>query len=88
MLFGAAVWLWLPDSPLTAHFLTTEERAQAILRIKSNHSGIEQKHFKKAHDEETSKVPAWNVEQEYTAPTLLLALHSEDEHRVAVSLTI
>lgn len=28
-------------------FLTYEERAQAILRIKENHSGIEQKTFKR-----------------------------------------
>ena len=47
VIFGALVWLLFPDSPLTAHFLTPEERAQAILRIKSNHSGIEQKRFKK-----------------------------------------
>ena len=32
---------------MTAHFLTPQERAQSILRIKDNHSGIEQKHFKK-----------------------------------------
>lgn len=47
VLFGIAVWVWLPDNPLSASFLTLEERAQAVLRIKSNHSGIEQKHFKK-----------------------------------------
>jgi hypothetical protein len=57
VLFGIAVWLWLPDSPLTAHFLTIEERAQAIFRIKSNHSGIEQKHFKKAQFIEALKDP-------------------------------
>jgi hypothetical protein len=57
VLFGVAVWLWLPDSPLTAHFLTVEERAQAVLRIKSNHSGIEQKHFKKAQFIEALKDP-------------------------------
>ncbi|KAF2104450.1 allantoate permease [Rhizodiscina lignyota] len=47
LLFGIAVWLCLPDSPLTAHFLTLEQRAQAVHRIKSNHSGIEQKRFKR-----------------------------------------
>lgn len=47
VLFGLAVWLFFPDNPLRASFLTPEERAQAILRIKDNHSGIEQKHFKK-----------------------------------------
>ncbi|KAJ5924588.1 hypothetical protein N7466_008775 [Penicillium verhagenii] len=47
IIFGALVWLLFPDSPLHANFLTYEERAQAILRIKNNHSGIEQKTFKK-----------------------------------------
>ncbi|KAH7137915.1 allantoate permease [Dendryphion nanum] len=47
VLFGAAVWFFFPDSPLTASFLTMEERAQAVLRISSNHSGIEQKRFKR-----------------------------------------
>lgn len=47
VIFGGFVWLFFPDSPLTAKFLTYEERAQAILRIKENHSGIEQKVFKR-----------------------------------------
>lgn len=47
VLFGIAVWFFFPDNPLNAKFLTPEERAQAILRIKENHSGIEQKRFKK-----------------------------------------
>ncbi|KAF2801304.1 MFS general substrate transporter [Mytilinidion resinicola] len=47
VIFGISVWFFFPDSPLTARFLTLEERAQAILRIQSNHSGIEQKHFKR-----------------------------------------
>jgi len=47
IIYGIAVYLLFPDSPLHASFLTYEERAQAILRIKENHSGIEQKHFKK-----------------------------------------
>lgn len=47
IIFGVVVWLFFPDSPIHASFLTHEERAQAILRIKENHSGIEQKTFKK-----------------------------------------
>ncbi|KAI9935116.1 hypothetical protein ASPWEDRAFT_54123 [Aspergillus wentii DTO 134E9] len=47
VLLGVAVFLFFPDSPVNASFLTPRERAQAILRIKDNHSGIEQKHFKK-----------------------------------------
>ncbi|USW56706.1 Putative major facilitator superfamily, MFS transporter superfamily [Septoria linicola] len=48
VLFGTAVGLWLPNSPLDAHFLSLEEKAQAVLRIKQNHSGIEQKRFKRS----------------------------------------
>lgn len=47
MVLATAIFFFFPDSPITAHFLTPLERGQAILRIKSNHSGIEQKRFKK-----------------------------------------
>jgi hypothetical protein len=47
IVYGVAVWFFFPDSPLHANFLTPEERAQAILRIKENHSGIENKRFKR-----------------------------------------
>ncbi|KAF5859144.1 hypothetical protein ETB97_003236 [Aspergillus alliaceus] len=57
VVFGAAVWLLFPDNPLRAGFLTPEERAQAILRIKKNHSGIEQKYFKKYQFIEALKDP-------------------------------
>ncbi|KAJ6458931.1 MFS general substrate transporter [Mycena vitilis] len=39
-------WLFFPDSPTTAWFLTPEERAIAVLRIKVNQTGVENKHFK------------------------------------------
>lgn len=48
MLYGIFVWFYFPDNPANARFLTKEQRAQSILRIASNHSGIEQKRFKKA----------------------------------------
>ncbi|SPO06348.1 probable permease of the major facilitator superfamily [Cephalotrichum gorgonifer] len=57
VLFGAAVLFFFPDSPITAHFLTKEERAQAVLRIASNHSGIEQKRFKRSQFIEALKDP-------------------------------
>ncbi|KAG0146871.1 hypothetical protein CROQUDRAFT_700947 [Cronartium quercuum f. sp. fusiforme G11] len=38
--------LFFPDSPATAWFLTPEERVKAILRIKVNQTGVENKHFK------------------------------------------
>jgi MFS transporter, ACS family, allantoate permease len=36
-----------PDSPTNAWFLTKEERALAVSRIKNNQAGVENKHFKK-----------------------------------------
>lgn len=51
------VWLLFPDSPISAHFLTKEERAQAVLRIASNHSGIEQKRFKRSQFIEAMRDP-------------------------------
>ncbi|KAL1638683.1 hypothetical protein SLS58_008715 [Diplodia intermedia] len=47
ILYGALVSTLFPSSPLTAHFLTPTQRAQSVLRIRSNHSGIEQKRFKR-----------------------------------------
>ncbi|KAK6983842.1 major facilitator superfamily domain-containing protein [Favolaschia claudopus] len=40
-------WCFFPDSPTTAWFLTPEERVKAVLRIKVNQTGVENKHFKK-----------------------------------------
>ncbi|KAJ7121937.1 major facilitator superfamily domain-containing protein [Mycena filopes] len=40
-------WFLFPDSPTTAYFLTPHERAVAVLRIKVNQTGLENKHFKK-----------------------------------------
>ncbi|KAJ2980571.1 hypothetical protein NQ176_g2558 [Zarea fungicola] len=57
IIFGVFVYFMLPDSPLYAHFLTPEERAQAVLRIKGNHSGIEQKRFKREQFIEAIKDP-------------------------------
>ncbi|OSC99141.1 MFS general substrate transporter [Trametes coccinea BRFM310] len=44
---GAAVLLWMPDSPASAHFLTTEERIAAIERIRDGQCGTENKRLKK-----------------------------------------
>ncbi|KAF7375381.1 MFS general substrate transporter [Mycena sanguinolenta] len=40
-------WFLFPDSPTTAWFLTPQERTLAIVRIKVNQTGVENKHFKK-----------------------------------------
>ncbi|KAF8214279.1 MFS general substrate transporter [Mycena galopus ATCC 62051] len=49
MTFVIAVCFWFlfPDSPTTAWFLTPEERVMAVLRIKKNQTGVENKQFKK-----------------------------------------
>lgn len=57
MLYGVLVWLFFPDNTASAHFLTKQERAQSILRIASNHSGIEQKRFKKTQFIEALRDP-------------------------------
>ncbi|KAI0888692.1 MFS general substrate transporter [Annulohypoxylon maeteangense] len=57
IIYGIFVYLFFPDNPMSAHFLTLEERAQAILRIASNHSGIEQKRFKRHQLVEALKDP-------------------------------
>ncbi|KAJ4475567.1 MFS general substrate transporter [Lentinula aciculospora] len=40
-------FLFFPDSPTTACFLTPAERALAVIRIRENQTGVENKHFKK-----------------------------------------
>ncbi|KAJ3721461.1 MFS general substrate transporter [Lentinula raphanica] len=44
---GVCFFFLFPDSPTTAWFLTPEERALAVARIKENQTGVENKHFKK-----------------------------------------
>ncbi|KAJ6454140.1 major facilitator superfamily domain-containing protein [Mycena sanguinolenta] len=44
---SVSFWFFFPDSPTNAWFLTPEERAVAVLRIKANQTGVENKHFKK-----------------------------------------
>jgi hypothetical protein len=57
LVFATAVFFLFPDTPLTAHFLSPTEKAQAILRISSNHSGIEQKRFKRHQFTEAMRDP-------------------------------
>jgi len=40
-------FLFFPDSPTNAWFLTPQERAVAVMRLKENQTGVENKHFKK-----------------------------------------
>ncbi|KAK7045193.1 MFS general substrate transporter [Favolaschia claudopus] len=47
LITAVCFWFFFPDSPTTAWFLTPHERQLAVLRIKENQTGIENKHFKK-----------------------------------------
>jgi MFS transporter, ACS family, allantoate permease len=47
LITATCYFLFFPSNPSTAWFLTPEERVIAILRIKGNQSGTENKHFKK-----------------------------------------
>ena len=40
-------WFFFPDSPTNAWFLTPEERVKAVVRIRENQAGVENKTFKK-----------------------------------------
>ncbi|CAK7200217.1 hypothetical protein SEUCBS139899_002908 [Sporothrix eucalyptigena] len=58
ILYGVLVWFLFPDSPVTAHFFKKPAvRAQAVLRLASNHSGIEQKRFQRYQLIEAIKDP-------------------------------
>ncbi|KAJ3808560.1 major facilitator superfamily domain-containing protein [Lentinula lateritia] len=50
-------WFWFPDSPTTAWFLTVEERALAVRRIRVNQTGVENKHWKREQFIETLRDP-------------------------------
>ncbi|KAF8913831.1 MFS general substrate transporter [Gymnopilus junonius] len=47
ILVGICVLIWLPDSPVHAHFLTKEERIAALERVRDDGGGTENKHLKK-----------------------------------------
>ena len=45
--FSALCFLFLPDTPLNARFLTPEERAKAVIRVESNLTGIKSDEWKR-----------------------------------------
>ncbi|CAK5275567.1 unnamed protein product [Mycena citricolor] len=47
ILVGIAVLIWMPDSPVHAHFLTTEERIAALERVRDDQGGTENKRIKR-----------------------------------------
>ncbi|EIW61736.1 MFS general substrate transporter [Trametes versicolor FP-101664 SS1] len=47
IMVGVCVIVWLPDSPVNAHMLTTEERIAALERVRDGQAGTENRHLKK-----------------------------------------
>ncbi|KAJ7124188.1 MFS general substrate transporter [Mycena epipterygia] len=47
LITSTCFWFFFPDSPITAWFLTPQERVVAVLRLKESQTGVENKHFKK-----------------------------------------
>ncbi len=44
--WAIVLWFLLPNSPVTAKFLTTEEKRITVERLRENQTGVENKHFK------------------------------------------
>jgi len=44
--WGIVLFIFLPDSPVTAKFLSQSEKRMAVERLRENQTGIENKHFK------------------------------------------
>jgi len=57
MMTAILYWFLFPDSPTNAWFLTSEERVKAVMRIKENQTGVENKTFKKEQMIEALKDP-------------------------------
>ena len=57
MMTAILYWFLFPDSPTNAWFLTSEERVKAVMRIKENQTGVENKTFKKEQMVEALKDP-------------------------------
>lgn len=45
-IWGIVITIFMPDSPVTAKFLSTHEKRIAVERLKGNQTGVENKHFK------------------------------------------
>ncbi|KAF8519820.1 MFS general substrate transporter [Gautieria morchelliformis] len=57
LILAVCFWVFFPDSPTTAWFLTPEERSIAVERIKVNQTGIGNKQFKMEQVIEALKEP-------------------------------
>jgi len=47
--WGIVLFTFLPDSPVSANFLSLDQRRKAVERLRSNQTGVENKTFKKHH---------------------------------------
>jgi MFS family permease len=45
-IWGIVIVIFMPDSPVTAKFLSNHEKRIAVERLKGNQTGVENKHFK------------------------------------------
>lgn len=54
---GAAVALVVPDNPMSAGFLTRDEKIWAIERLRANRTGVENKHFRAHQARECARDP-------------------------------
>lgn len=45
VLFGVFILFYMPDTPMSAKFLTNDEKVALLEHIKVNQTGIENKHF-------------------------------------------
>ncbi|ESZ94064.1 hypothetical protein SBOR_5540 [Sclerotinia borealis F-4128] len=45
-IWGIVLWVFLPDSPVTAKVLSIEEKRMAVERLRENQTGVENKTFK------------------------------------------
>ncbi|KAI9063352.1 MFS general substrate transporter [Trametes sanguinea] len=62
ILVGLSVLMWLPDSPVHARVLTTEERIAVLERVRDDQGGTENKHLKKDQIiEALSDVRTWLI---------------------------
>jgi ACS family allantoate permease-like MFS transporter len=55
--FGVLLFIFMPDNPLNARFLSPKEKVYAIERIRVNQQGVGNRHFKKYQFIEALKDP-------------------------------
>ncbi|KAJ5505810.1 hypothetical protein N7453_004767 [Penicillium expansum] len=51
--WGMLMFFFLPDSPISARFLSTRERTIGVLRLREERTGVQNKVFKRSHLTET-----------------------------------